>query len=1025
MHPWNTPELVSRGREPLHALTHHDRLDLAGTWDFQLLSAPDVAPLDAWRPLNVPGAWTMQDTGDLPRYTNVRMPFNTHPPQPPAHNPTGLHRRGFDLPTEWEGRRIVLHVGAAESVLLVRVNGQDVGMSKDSHLAAEFDITGAVRPGSNELLLTVVKYSDASFIEDQDQWWHGGITRDVYLYSTPPTYLADVHAIADYDPATGDGTLTLRVDTAGPGAGLPDEPLRVRVRAAGQQGEQAVPVRQQGEMPRSLPPELADVDVFGLFCAAAAGLPVPEPLVDVPRHIHAAMFPPPAGRVSLTFAAPQVAAWSAEAPALHDVTVDLLGSDDRVVDSTRLRVGFRRVEVRGQDFLVNGRRVWIQGVNRHDFHPRTGRTLTREQIAGELALLKRFNINAIRAAHYPNQPELLDLADEYGFYVFDEANIEAHDFATTLCDDPRYLSAFLDRVSRMVLRDKNHPSIVAWSLGNESGSGTNHDAAAAWVRSYDPSRPLHYEGAVRSDWHTGHHQTDIVCPMYPTIDAIQGYARHPRADRPLIMCEYQHAMGNSNGSFADYWDAIRSTPGLQGGFIWELWDHGLDPDGDGRYRYGGDFGDEPNDGNFCADGLLFPDGTPHPAMYEVRHAFAPVHVTSTAEEARAGFLELASTRHFAHLDDLCFTARVVTATGTGPEVPLDVPAVPPQGSARVPLPDAITTALKDGQDGPVLALRLHVTTALATTWAPAGTEIAVQQVLLAEPRHSPTATSPHPVPDAEGAVRLDASGLLVHPLLAEAPRLSFWRALTDNDNGRLVRPRLDATGLARVTRQLVSVDVADPDKEATVRARYTTAHGHEIEHLQVITQETPGRLRFDEHVLVPAEVTDLPRLGVVLATRPGFETVRWTGDGPHETYPDRRASALTGTWTSTVGDLAVPYLRPQENGGRAGTVSAGLIGADGTTLVLGFDRPCQFNASHHTVADLTAVRHVWELTPRPQTFVHFDVAHRGLGTASVGPDALPRYRVGPGRHSWTWWLETPDTTDATTPLPEKGRTSHA
>jgi beta-galactosidase len=1022
MHPWNTPELVSRGREPLHALTHHDRVDLGGTWDFQLLPAPDVTPTDAWRPLNVPGSWTMQDTGDLPHYTNVRMPFSTHPPHPPALNPTGLHRRSFDLPAAWDGRRIVLHVGAAESVLLVRVNGQDVGMSKDSHLAAEFDITGAVRPGSNELLLTVVKYSDASFIEDQDQWWHGGITRDVYLYSTPTTYLADAHAIADYDPTTGDGTLTLRVDTAGREGGLPDdERLRMRVRAAGQQGEQAVPVRQQGEMPRTLPPELADVDLFGLFCAAAAGLPLPEPLVDVPRHIHAAMFPPPAGRVTFTFAVPQVAAWSAEAPALHDVTVDLLGSDDRVIDSTRLKVGFRRVEIRGQDFLVNGQRVWIQGVNRHDFHPRTGRTLTHEQIADELALLKRFNINAIRTAHYPNQPELLDLADEYGFYVFDEANIEAHDFATTLCDDPRYLGAFVDRVSRMVLRDKNHPSVVAWSLGNESGSGTNHDAAAAWIRSFDPTRPLHYEGAVRSDWHTGHHQTDIVCPMYPTIEAIRGYARHPRADRPLIMCEYQHAMGNSNGSFADYWEAIRSTPGLQGGFIWELWDHGLDPDGDGRYRYGGDFGDEPNDGNFCADGLLFPDGTPHPAMYEVRHTFAPVGIVSTAEEARAGFLELASTRHFTDLDDLRFTARVVTATGTGPEVPLDVPAIPPQGSARIPLPDTITAALGGGS--PVLALRLHVTTARRTAWAPADTEISVRQVQFAEPRYVPAVTDPQTVRQDEYAARLDEQGLLVHPLLAEPPRLSFWRALTDNDNGRLVRPRLEATGLSRVTRHLISADVVHPAKEATVRARYTTAHGHEIEHLQVITQEAPGLLRFDEQVLVPAEVADLPRVGIVLATGPGFETVRWTGDGPHETYPDRRASALTGTWVSTVSDLAVPYLRPQENGGRAKTVCARFLHADGTELVLGFDRPMQFQASHTTVEDLTAARHVWELTPRPETVVHFDVAHRGIGTASVGPDALPQYRIGPGSHSWTWWLETPAAADVTALLSEKGRPS--
>ncbi|MFF3123812.1 glycoside hydrolase family 2 TIM barrel-domain containing protein [Streptomyces sp. NPDC057908] len=1020
MHPWNTPELTSAGREPAHAINHHDRLDLNGTWDFQLLESPDQWPMDVWRSLTVPGAWTMQETGDLPHYTNVRMPFDTRPPHPPQRNPTGVHRRKFDLPEDWDGSRVILHVGAAESVLLVSVNGHEIGFSKDSHLAAEFDLTDHVSPGVNDVVLTVVKYSDASFVEDQDQWWHGGITRDVYLYRTAPVHLADVHAVADYDPATGDGALALRVDVTGRHAVLPDEPLKVRVRAAGQEYEQPVPVHRQGELPRSTPPELAHVDLFALFCDAAAGLPVPDALADVPGQIQEAMYPPPAGRVRFDLSVPEIAPWSAEEPALHDVQVDLLAENGRVLDSTLVRMGFRRVEIRGQDLLVNGQRVWIQGVNRHDFHPRTGRTLTREQIARELALLKRFNINAIRTAHYPNQPELLDLADEYGFYVFDEANIEAHDFATTLCDNPRYLGAFVDRVSRMVLRDKNHPSVIVWSLGNESGSGTNHDAAAAWVRAFDPTRPLHYEGALRSDWHTGHHQTDIVCPMYPTIDAIRGYARHPRADRPLIMCEYQHAMGNSNGSFADYWDAIYSTPGLQGGFIWELWDHGLDPDGDGRHRYGGDFGDEPHDGNFCVDGLLFPDGTPHPAMYEVRHTFAPARITSSAANARAGFLELSNERHFAPLDDLRFTVRVVTADGEGPELPLDVPDTPPQGQVRVPLPDCVTHALNG--DEPVLTLRLRVSTARDHAWAPAGTELAIQQLTLDAPRYVPaTAAFTY---DGEGAVRLDEVGLLVHPMLAEAPRLSLWRAPTDNDNGRLVRPRLGATGLDRVTRHLVSAGVVRPGKEAIVRSRYVTAYGHEIEHVQVIMQEAPGRLRFDEHVLVPAEVADLPRIGTVLATRPGFDTVRWAGDGPHETYPDRRASALTGTWTSSVADLAVPYLRPQENGGRAHTVCVRLAHTDGTELVLGFDRPLQFNASHTTVDDLADARHVWELVPRPETVVHFDLAHRGLGTASVGPDALPEYRIGPGNHSWTWWLEEHPSA-AAAQLPEEDRTAHA
>ncbi|MFF8772106.1 glycoside hydrolase family 2 TIM barrel-domain containing protein [Kitasatospora sp. NPDC015120] len=1013
MKPWNTPELVAVGREPAHALSHHDRLDLNGVWDFQLLPAPGAQPTDDWRPLTVPGAWTMQHTGDLPHYTNVRMPFDTHPPHPPKDNPTGVHRRRFEVPATWAGRRIVLHVGAAESVLLVQVNGQQVGIGKDSHLAAEFDVTDALHDGVNELVLTVVKWSDASFIEDQDQWWHGGITRGVHLYSTPPTHLADVAAVADYDPASGEGTLTLTITVGTRGTAL-DEDLRVRVRAAGHELLAPVPLRRARALPGeegngspALPAAVAGTDLFGLYSATAAGVPLPPGLEGVAEQALARMFPPPGGRAHLTVPAHPVTPWSAERPALYDVDVDLLDAAGIRLDTTRLRVGYRRVEIKGRDLLLNGERIWIQGVNHHDFHPRTGRTLTREDIAGELRLLKRFNVNAIRTAHYPGHPDLLDLADEYGFYVVDEADIEAHDHASALCDDPRYLGAFLDRVARMVARDKNHPCVIAWSLGNESGSGANHEAAAAWVRRHDPTRPLHYEGAINRDWYGGRTQTDIVCPMYPTLDALKAYAAHPRADRPLIMSEYQHAMGNSNGSLDDYWDTIRSTPGLQGGFVWELWDHGLDPDGDGRHRYGGDFGEQPHDGNFCIDGLLFPDGTPHPAMYELRHLFAPVTITSGAVEAGDGWIEVRNERHFRDLDDLRFALQVVTETGTGPAAGLPVPTLAAGGRAKVRLPETVVRELR--QRTGVLALRLTVVTAHDQAWAPAGTELTVRQLPLGHPAHRPAAEARAGRGTAGDppALVLDEAGLLQHPLLATGPRLSLWRALTDNDKSRFVHGRLSATGLDRTVREVDRREVSPAGDSAVVRARYLTPHGEEVLHQQTVTREASGRIRFDERVVIPTTLPDVPRLGVVLEARAGFDTVQWLGEGPHECYPDRRASALTGRWTAPIDDLPVPYLRPQENGGRSRTVEARLTGPGDTALTLGFDRPLQLNVSHHTVADLEAAAHYWELTPRAETIVHFDVAHRGLGSASVGPDTLPAFRVGPGEYAWTWWLTTP------------------
>ncbi|MEU9095840.1 glycoside hydrolase family 2 TIM barrel-domain containing protein [Streptomyces sp. NPDC048428] len=1006
---WNTPEVTAVGREPMHALVHTDRVDLNGTWEFQLLSSPDETPGDAWQPLTVPGPWTMQDTGDLPQYTNVTMPFATRPPHPPAANPTGIHRREFTVPAHWRGDRVVLHVGAAESVLLARVNGHELGMSKDSHLAAEFEVTDVLREGANELVLTVVKFSDASFIEDQDQWWHGGLTRDVYLFRTPQCHLADVRTVANFDAASQAGELALTVEVARRGGPL-QEGLRVRVRVAGEERTADVPVRRPRALPAGtqLPPELANVDLFGLYSARAAGAGFPAALEPLAQAMLASMFPPPEGRVQLTIPFDGIEPWTAERPILHPVTVELLDADGGVVESATVRAGFRRVEIIGKDLLVNGERIWIQGVNRHDFDPRTGRTLTREQIADELALLKQFNINAIRTAHYPNQPDFLELADEYGFYVFDEADIESHDFASAICGSPRYLSAFLDRVSRMVLRDKNHPSVIAWSLGNESGSGVNHDAAAAWIRGYDPTRPVHYEGGITTDWHAGHRQTDFVCPMYPTVDAIRAYGLDPRADRPLVMCEYQHAMGNSNGSFADYWRAIRTTPGLQGGFVWELWDHGLDPDRDGRYRYGGDFGDEPNDGNFCIDGLLFPDGTPHPAMYELRGVFSPVELGPDC--VRDGRIELRNQRTFETTANLRFTALLATAHGDGKPYLLDVPPVRAGQSATISLPASLLDELRETPD--VLALRIVVATAHDSGWAPAGTELAVLQQVLWEP-HTTAVEAPAAPPAERGTalaldlalhLDLDDEGLLQHPLLSSAPRLSLWRAPTDNDKSRFVRGRLEASGLAEATRHLDSLDLAPDGTHARITAHWVSATEHTVRHEQTVVREADGALRFEERVEIPDALPDIPRIGIVFETREGYESADWLGDGPHENYPDRRASALLGRWTAPIDELPVPYIRPQENGGRGNTRLLRLTGPAVPTLTLTFDQPQQINVSRVTAEDLAGAAHVWELPSRDGTVVHADIAHRGLGTASVGPDTLPQYRVGAGTYHWTWRL---------------------
>ncbi|MEU5596725.1 glycoside hydrolase family 2 TIM barrel-domain containing protein [Streptomyces sp. NPDC020298] len=973
LRPWEAPEVTSWGRLPMNAVDRRPgAVSLDGEWRFQLLPAPDAPLADAWSSACVPGVWTMQDTDDLPQYTNVRMPYTKYPPLSPAANPTGVYEREVDVPAEWAGRRIVLQVGAAESVLLVHVDGQPVGISKDSHLAADFDLTDAVRPGERAVVrLTVVKWSDASHIEDQDHWWHGGITRSVLLYVTDRLHLADVTVRARYN---GELTVDCQVRDAGGGA-LP-EGWHVSGDLDGH------PVAQDAEFDRVN----ADDERVSDFL----------------------------GEARLRTTVPEVRTWNAELPELYDLSVRLHRADGTVADTFRHRVGFRDVAVVGRDLLVNGERVFIRGVNRHDFHPLTGRTVSYDDMRADLALLKRFGFNAVRTSHYPNDPCLYDLADELGFYVVDEADIESHDHAHEIADDPRYLPAFVDRVSRTVLRDKNHPSVIIWSLGNESDYGANHDAAAGWVRRHDPTRPLQYEGAAKRGWADPDVASDIACPMYAPIEDCIAHALSGDQTKPLIQCEYSHAMGNSNGTLADHWAAIESTPGLQGGFIWEFWDHGiLQRVSDGRpagrtgaglytngvaapghrWAYGGDFGESVHDGAFVADGVVFPDRTPKPALYEHREIAAPVRIRCFRHEG----LVLANHQHFRGLDWLAAEWELSLADGRTLTAPAQLPDLRPGETAVVPLP------LELPRHGGEAWLTLRVTTARDEAWAPHGTEVCAPQVRL---RAAAATPAPPPVPDlpavaaAQQHVEVDADGLLVHPLLTAAPALSLWRAPTDNDELGGVALRWRAWGLDALVRKLVSVNRAGG--RVTVLAEYAAAVGV-IRHGQEFTP-VEGGIRVAEWAELPEEFDDVARVGSVFETVTGLDLLEWFGQGPWESYPDRSTGAPVGHHTLPVDELFTPYLRPQESGGRHGVRRFTLSAPDATGLAVDLDEPRQVSVTRYRAEDLTAATHHDELVARPGCVVHIDAAHRGVGTASCGPDTAPSYLVPAGVHHWSWTL---------------------
>jgi beta-galactosidase len=993
-HPWTSPELVSLGRLPMHAVRHDERLSLDGTWRFQLLETPtaDLAA-DAWREIGVPGCWTRQDTWDVPQYTNVQMPFSGVPPDLPAVNPTGIYERTVDVPAEWASRRIVLHVGAAESVLLARVNGIDIGMSKDSHLAAEFDVSAVLQPGANEIRLTVVKWSDATYVEDQDQWWHGGITRSVFLYATDRTYLADVGAIAGLEPDLRTGTLQLTADVASLGA-EPEPGWSVEASIPGL----LAPVR--GSVPLQAPPDHPqDPGSMDLMRRHAVGGPaaVAERAADW-AELERRLVPPLGGRVTFDLRLPTVEPWSTEIPQRYDLDVDLLAPDGRIVERATLQIGFRRVEVSGVDLLINGRRVLIRGVNRHDFDQHTGRVVSEASMRDDVVAMKRFGFNAVRTSHYPNDPVFLDLCDELGLYAIDEADIESHAFQSTLCDDPRYLAQWVTRVARMAIRDRNHPSIIAWSLGNESGHGANHDAAAAWLRRFDPSRPLHYEGAIRWDWTSDQAISDLTCPMYPELVAIIDHAGSGLQRHPLIMCEYSHAMGNSNGTLADHWDAIEATPGLQGGFIWEWRDHGLLqslPGGAVRWAYGGDFGDVPNDGNFCADGLTWPDGAPKPALWEHRALAAPLAIAWTGTA-----LAITNRRDFTDLGDLRMVWDVIVDGEVAASGRAKVPGIAPGATEHLELA-GFPDSLPGGRE---VWLTTRWLLDRSLPWASEGFEVCALQVPLTTSVSDPpevATRAAHPSGSSAQKLHVDDAGDLRHPLIAVSPRLSLWRAPTDNDRIGGIAATWSALGLDQLERRLLSLDRAADGRVTTVDD-VTTGCGAVIRHERSVRDVGSGEVRIDEAVTVPDELVDVARVGIELEVVPGLETMDWFGRGPHESYPDRKRGALVGRWRSTVPEQTVPYIRPQENGGHADVRWLELADDTGQTLRLSFDRPMQVSATHHRATALAAAPHHEELTSTDTTIVHIDVAHRGLGTASCGPDTLPAYLVGPGTYRWSW-----------------------
>jgi len=1023
---WENHQLLHRNRLPARAwfLHHPDAasarraergestwsLSLDGLWRFRYDPAPAAAPSDffeagfddaGWDTIEVPGCWQMAGYGH-PHYTNVQYPFPVDPPRVPSENPTGSCRTSFSVPAEWMERRVVLRFDGVDSFFRAWVNGQPAGMSKGSRLPSEFDVTGLVREGVNTLAVQVLQWSDGSYIEDQDMWWLSGIFRSVRLISVPWVSIGDFAAVTAFDAASRDGELTVNVKLE-------------NVRSDEFEGR-------------------LQLELF-----VADGTPVLSSPPVTPARVGGRG----TGLITLSAWVKEPSRWSAETPALYTLVVTLVDASGAVVESTSTRIGFRTVEISGGNIRVNGTRVMFKGVNRHEHHPDFGRSVPYDDMVRDVQIMKRHNINAVRTSHYPDDPRFYDLCDEYGLYVIDEADLECHGMefvgdVSRISADPSWEAAYVDRVVRTVERDKNYPCVVMWSLGNESGFGRNHTAMAEAARALDPRRPIHYEGDGDAE------VSDVVSQMYTPLDRVieAGKGRAVKRDgspvaakgKPFILCEYAHAMGNGPGGLKEYWQAFYDSPVLQGGFVWEWLDHGIRrrlPDGREYFAYGGDFGEDPHDGNFVIDGLLFPDRTPSPGLLEYKKVIEPVVVE--AQDLARGRFSVTNRHDFLGLDRLSLSWDIETDGEVVDSGKGNIPDVPPGGTADFALQYRLPTA-PDGSAECWLNIRFLL--AARTPWAPAGHEVAWAQFRLPRASAADRAVSAAgPIPASSDSLHLEQHGAVLElvgmELHAEfdlaagrlrrwdhrgrrivhlGPRLTFWRATTDNDRA-LWGPSRDALqwtemGIHRLQHRIDDVRWEMRDGGAVqvrVQARIAPpvfGFGMEAEYLYTISCSGAIRLEVTGRPQGRFPST-LPRIGLQLHLENSLERVEWFGPGPHESYPDSRMSARVGRWVRQLAELETPYVFPQENGTRSDVRWVALTDASGAGLRAEGRPLLCFSAHRNTPEEYEAAKHTVELVPRDEIVLILDHRQNGLGSASCGPGVLSPYVLKPGEFAFS------------------------
>ncbi|RJP71541.1 MAG: DUF4981 domain-containing protein [Ignavibacteriales bacterium] len=1008
---WENPKLLQVNKEDSYSTSipfstieeainkqrHESKyyFSLNGKWKFNWCYKPEDRPKDFykpefdiknWKSITVPSNWELQGY-DYPIYVNIPYEFSKNPTPPfvpKDHNPVGSYRRDFTIPNNWKGREIFLHFADVKSAFYVWINGKKVGFSKGSKLPAEFNITGYLKDGSNTLAVEVYRFSDGSYLECQDFWRISGIERDVYIYSTSKTRIKDFWINVDLDDQYKDGVAHIETDIFNHNNTQGKYSVEFNLYDNG--GKLINQVKQNfninGNETRKL---YLDANVL-------------NPLK-----------------------------WTAETPNLYTSIIILKDEKGKAIDIRTCKTGFRKVEIKNMQLLVNGKAILLKGVNRHEHDEFTGHYISEASMINDIKLMKQANINAVRTAHYPNDPRWYELCDQYGIYLIDEANVESHGMGygeKSLAKDSFWFDAHLDRIKRMVERDKNHPSIIIWSMGNEAGNGINFYESYKWIKQRDASRPIHYERALL-DW-----DTDIYCPMYDGITGIVEYAKK-NLPRPLILCEYSHSMGNSTGNFQDYWDAIESYPNLQGGFIWDWVDQGIakyNDKGKKFWAFGGDFGpkDVPSDRNFCCNGIVAPDRTPHPAYWEVKKVYQFIKLLPV--DPGKGIFEVQNKYCFINLDNYELYWEILADGISIKNGKFNLKGIEPGASKQFTV-----DINKNSTVGKEVFLNLYVKVKNKLPLIEKGFTIASEQLQISKfnvSNGSVKSISKLNLTEDENKITIngrdwsiefskqngDISNYMVKgkKLFFTNPVPDFWRATTDNDFGNGLQERCAIWKNAGKNKILKSIKIEKQDTDKIIiKSVHSLPDGIGDLELNYTVTETAKIIVAYRLDIQEKDLPELPRVGMSFTIPKEYNNLKWYGRGPHENYWDRYTSAFVGIHKLKVDEQVCPYVAPQEYGYRTDTRWLMLSDNKGNGIKVSQVNevvPLSFSARNYTNEDLTiesrGVKHTYEIEPRDLVELNIDYKQMGVGgDDSWGARTHEKYTLFPKNYEYSFVIE--------------------